>query len=320
MMFRTPARLLPHRPFILSPPRIRSPAHGSRALSFARPARRSRSWKNTAVRWALAFGTVYIYNTSNVFAEVPAQHVVPGPSDPHDESPLPTLDDVVAKRQKSSESQDFSDAPDATALIAQGAETESRPATPQEYEEEAANEGAFNPETGEINWDCPCLGGMAHGPCGEEFKAAFGCFVHSTVEPKGMDCIEHFKGMQNCFRRYPEVYAAELDDDEEEEQGHEQSQAAKGDDMPTKISPETSSAPSNAPIPPPKPVQTQDGEEAGQGTDTRTPLTSNSPDSTDPKTEPRETLPQPTQPHPESGDRGLAPKAWHDEKRDEGSK
>ena len=25
----------------------------------------------------------------------------------------------------------------------------------------------------EINWDCPCLGGMAHGPCGEEFKAAF---------------------------------------------------------------------------------------------------------------------------------------------------
>jgi len=25
-------------------------------------------------------------------------------------------------------------------------------------------EGAFNPETGEINWDCPCLGGMAQGP------------------------------------------------------------------------------------------------------------------------------------------------------------
>lgn len=47
--------------------------------------------------------------------------------------------------------------------------------------------------TGEINWDCPCLGGMAHGPCGEEFKAAFSCFVYSTEEPKGMDCIEKFK-------------------------------------------------------------------------------------------------------------------------------
>jgi intermembrane space import and assembly protein 40 len=60
-------------------------------------------------------------------------------------------------------------------------------------EEEADQQGAFNPETGEINWDCPCLGGMAHGPCGEEFKAAFSCFVYSNEEPKGVDCIEKFK-------------------------------------------------------------------------------------------------------------------------------
>lgn len=62
-----------------------------------------------------------------------------------------------------------------------------------ETQEEASQEAAFNPETGEINWDCPCLGGMAHGPCGEEFKAAFSCFVYSQEEPKGMDCIEKFK-------------------------------------------------------------------------------------------------------------------------------
>ena len=60
-------------------------------------------------------------------------------------------------------------------------------------EEEADQQGAFNPETGEINWDCPCLGGMAHGPCGDEFKAAFSCFVYSTEEPKGVECIEKFK-------------------------------------------------------------------------------------------------------------------------------
>jgi mitochondrial intermembrane space import and assembly protein 40 len=60
-------------------------------------------------------------------------------------------------------------------------------------EGEAGREGAFNPETGEINWDCPCLGGMAHGPCGPEFRAAFSCFVYSQEEPKGMDCIEKFK-------------------------------------------------------------------------------------------------------------------------------
>lgn len=65
--------------------------------------------------------------------------------------------------------------------------------SPEDLEAEAGQQGAFNPETGEINWDCPCLGGMAHGPCGEEFKAAFSCFVYSNEEPKGMDCIDKFQ-------------------------------------------------------------------------------------------------------------------------------
>jgi intermembrane space import and assembly protein 40 len=65
--------------------------------------------------------------------------------------------------------------------------------SPQDLEEEAGQQGAFNEETGEINWDCPCLGGMAHGPCGEQFREAFSCFVFSKEEPKGMDCIDKFK-------------------------------------------------------------------------------------------------------------------------------
>ncbi|KAF8930697.1 hypothetical protein EDD21DRAFT_120920 [Dissophora ornata] len=76
---------------------------------------------------------------------------------------------------------------------------------------------AFNPETGEINWDCPCLGGMAKPPCGEAFKEAFSCFVFSTAEPKGVDCVEKFKAMQDCFRANPEVYADQLDDDDDDE-------------------------------------------------------------------------------------------------------
>ncbi|KIM26986.1 hypothetical protein M408DRAFT_71878, partial [Serendipita vermifera MAFF 305830] len=60
---------------------------------------------------------------------------------------------------------------------------------------------------GEINWDCPCLGGMAHGPCGPQFRLAFACFVHSEADPKGMDCVEKFQGMQECFREHPEIYA-----------------------------------------------------------------------------------------------------------------
>ena len=75
-------------------------------------------------------------------------------------------------------------------------------------------ESAFDERTGEINWDCPCLGGMADGPCGEEFKKAFSCFVFSEAEPKGIDCIEHFKHMQDCFRQHPDVYADEIEADE----------------------------------------------------------------------------------------------------------
>jgi intermembrane space import and assembly protein 40 len=74
-------------------------------------------------------------------------------------------------------------------------------------EQEGTSGGAFNPVTGEINWDCPCLGGMAHGPCGPEFREAFSCFVFSEAEPKGINCVDKFQNMQNCFRAHPEVYA-----------------------------------------------------------------------------------------------------------------
>ncbi|KAJ7045606.1 hypothetical protein C8F04DRAFT_1065458 [Mycena alexandri] len=85
--------------------------------------------------------------------------------------------------------------------------------------------GAFNPETGEFNWDCPCLGGMAHGPCGPEFRAAFSCFVHSEDEPKGINCVEKFQGMQNCFREHPEVYASEIADDEAADAAEKEAEA-----------------------------------------------------------------------------------------------
>src|ERR1700743_3461742 len=74
---------------------------------------------------------------------------------------------------------------------------------------------AYNPETGEINWDCPCLGGMAQPPCGDAFKEAFSCFVYSGSEPKGIDCIDKFQAMQDCFRAHPENYADQLDDEDD---------------------------------------------------------------------------------------------------------
>lgn len=72
---------------------------------------------------------------------------------------------------------------------------------------------------GEINWNCPCLGGMATGPCGIEFREAFTCFHYSTADPKGSDCQQAFETMHECFSQYPALYeskgGSDLDDEEE---------------------------------------------------------------------------------------------------------
>lgn len=62
---------------------------------------------------------------------------------------------------------------------------------------------------GDINWNCPCLGGMASGPCGSQFKEAFSCFHYSKEEVKGSECIDQFRNMQDCMQRYPELYPQE---------------------------------------------------------------------------------------------------------------
>ena len=113
---------------------------------------------------------------------------------------------------------------EATPAAEEATEKEATPAAEENSTEAGAVDPsagpAYNPETGEINWDCPCLGGMAHGPCGEEFKTAFSCFIYSEAEPKGVDCVEKFQGMQECFKKHPEVYAEQLKDDDEVEHVH----------------------------------------------------------------------------------------------------
>lgn len=73
---------------------------------------------------------------------------------------------------------------------------------------------------GEINWNCPCLGGMATGPCGLEFRDAFACFHYSVAEPKGSDCYEAFKTMQTCMSEYPALYGNK-DPDLDNMDGHD---------------------------------------------------------------------------------------------------
>ena len=79
-------------------------------------------------------------------------------------------------------------------------------------------QSAYDPSTGTINWDCPCLGNMTQPPCGNAFKDAFSCFVFSEAEPKGVDCLEKFNKMQECFREHPEIYKDMLEDDDDASQ------------------------------------------------------------------------------------------------------
>ncbi|CAK1583205.1 unnamed protein product [Parnassius mnemosyne] len=68
---------------------------------------------------------------------------------------------------------------------------------------------------GSINWGCPCLGGMATGPCGTQFRDAFSCFHYSEADPKGSDCYEKFSVMQECMSQYPDLYGKDEDEDED---------------------------------------------------------------------------------------------------------
>ena len=119
------------------------------------------------------------------------------------ESNLPTVDAIVAEkraRQAQNIAEEQKREREATAALEgdQQIDDEEGEGGIEGLEQEAGQQGAFNEETGEINWDCPCLGGMAHGPCGEEFKEAFSCFVYSKEEPKGIECIDKFKLVFFC--------------------------------------------------------------------------------------------------------------------------
>lgn len=77
-------------------------------------------------------------------------------------------------------------------------------------------QSAYNEETGEINWDCPCIKGALEPPCGDTFRTTFECFVRSKADPKGADCIQHFAALQKCYQDNKEIYLDNLGDDDDD--------------------------------------------------------------------------------------------------------
>ncbi|XP_023283779.1 mitochondrial intermembrane space import and assembly protein 40-like [Seriola lalandi dorsalis] len=99
---------------------------------------------------------------------------------------------------------------------------------------------------GDINWNCPCLGGMASGPCGSQFKDAFSCFHYSKEEVKGSECIDYFRNMQECMQKYPELYPQEEDKESSSQAESDPGSASVASTEGSALSPETDAAPSTS--------------------------------------------------------------------------
>uniref|UniRef100_A0A914XP56 Mitochondrial intermembrane space import and assembly protein 40 n=1 Tax=Plectus sambesii TaxID=2011161 RepID=A0A914XP56_9BILA len=81
-------------------------------------------------------------------------------------------------------------------------------------------EGPMLPN-GEVNWQCPCMASLVSGPCGYEYRQAFGCFHASKEDPKGMDCIDKFAAMSECMQKYPNLYPVKVPNEDDEEDAEE---------------------------------------------------------------------------------------------------
>lgn len=95
---------------------------------------------------------------------------------------------------------------------------------------------------GQLNWTCPCLGGLPYGPCGYEFREFFSCLHKVQNEEneeasKAQECFPKFAAMKDCFSQFPKLYPPDEDDDIVEsanEQVRVETTAAQSVDVPKK--------------------------------------------------------------------------------------
>nr|CAB3485197.1 unnamed protein product [Digitaria exilis]CAB3487714.1 unnamed protein product [Digitaria exilis] len=71
--------------------------------------------------------------------------------------------------------------------------------------------------------ECPCVAELKNGPCGGAFVDAFSCFLRSTEEEKGSDCVKPFIALQDCIKANPEAFSKEILEEEENDDEAENS-------------------------------------------------------------------------------------------------
>ncbi|KAL8496156.1 hypothetical protein ACS0TY_020029 [Phlomoides rotata] len=63
--------------------------------------------------------------------------------------------------------------------------------------------------------ECPCIAHLRSGPCGNQFSDAFVCFLKSTAEEKGSDCVNPFVSLQKCIKANPDAFSKDVLEDDE---------------------------------------------------------------------------------------------------------
>lgn len=98
----------------------------------------------------------------------------------------------------------------------------SNPTSLESVLEEAAEYGSQNTESVEAMaqkaLECPCIADLRTGSCGSQFSEAFLCFLKSTTEEKGSDCVHPFVALQSCIKANPDAFSKDiLGEDESKE-------------------------------------------------------------------------------------------------------
>ncbi|KNA16007.1 hypothetical protein SOVF_093080 [Spinacia oleracea] len=58
--------------------------------------------------------------------------------------------------------------------------------------------------------ECPCIADLREGSCGSQFSEAFLCFLKSTAEEKGSDCVHPFVALQSCIKANPNAFSKDI--------------------------------------------------------------------------------------------------------------
>nr|GEW32746.1 mitochondrial intermembrane space import and assembly protein 40 homolog [Tanacetum cinerariifolium] len=79
------------------------------------------------------------------------------------------------------------------------------------------DENASLEEKAQKALECPCIQNLKKGPCGPQFTDAFKCFLMSTAEEKGSDCVQPFVALQKCIQTNPNAFPKDVLENDEAE-------------------------------------------------------------------------------------------------------